>query len=188
MRYLPKSYLLKLTAALFIIFIISGNCARMGNRKVAESPAQVYTEVSYYPSGQQEYSAEYLNGKLDGMNRHWSVDGYLISESEYSNGKPNGIWKTFHANGKLKYETNYFHGQKHGEEKWYYENGQVEREENYKDGTNVGLWTAYSEDGKKDGLWKWYYENGQLKSEQKFNYGKPETEIVRWNVDGTILY
>ena len=77
----------------------------MGNRKVVESPSQVYTEVSYYPSGQQEYSAEYLNGKLDGMNRHWSVDGYLISESEYSHGKLHGIWKKYYENGNIEREV-----------------------------------------------------------------------------------
>ena len=151
MRYLPKSYLLKLTAALFIIFIIVGNCARMGNRKVVESPSQVYTEVSYYPSGQQEYSAEYLNGKLDGMNRHWSVDGYLISESEYSNGQPHGIWRKYHPNGSLMYEVHYEYGKKHGDEKWF-------------------------------------YESGQVKSDQKFKNGKPESEIIRFQSDGTLVY
>ena len=147
MRYLPKSYLLKLTAALFIIFIIVGNCARMGNRKVVESPSQVYTEVSYYPSGQQEYSAEYLNGKLDGMNRHWSVDGYLISESEYSHGKLHGIWKKYYENGNTRYKAHYFHGQKHGEEIWYYENGHVKSEQYFHYGVSAGTIIRWHPDG-----------------------------------------
>ena len=138
MRYLPKSYLLKLTAALFIVFIISGNCAHMGNRKVAESTSRVYTEVSYYPNGQQEYSAEYLNGKLDGMSRHWSKDGYLISESEYSHGKLHGIWKKYYENGNTRYKAHYFHGQKHGEEIWYYENGHVKSEQSFHYGVSAG--------------------------------------------------
>ena len=147
MRYLPKSYLLKLTAALFIIFIISGNCARMGNRKVAESPSRVYTEVSYYPSGQQEYSAEYLNGKLDGMNRNWSEDGYLISESEYSHGKLHGIWKKYYANQRIMYKAHYFHGQKHGEEIWYYENGHVKSEQSFHYGESAGTIIRWHPDG-----------------------------------------
>ena len=138
MRYLPKSYLLQFTAALLIVFIISGNCAHMGNRKVAESPSRVYTEVSYYPNGQQEYSAEYLNGKLDGMNRHWSEDGYLISESEYSHGKLHGIWKKYYENGNTRYKAHYFHGQKHGEEIWYYENGHVKSEQSFHYGVSAG--------------------------------------------------
>ena len=34
----------------------------------------------------------------------------------------------------------------------------------------------------------WYYENGQLKSEQEFSYGKPVTNMIRWNPNGTLLY
>ena len=147
MRYLPKSYFLKLTSALFIIFIISGNCARMGNRKVAESPSQIYTEVSYYPSGQQEYSAEYLNGKLDGMSRHWSGDGHLISESEYSHGKLHGIWKKYYENGNTRYKAHYFHGQKHGEEIWYYENGHVKSEQSFHYGVSTGTIIRWHPDG-----------------------------------------
>ena len=147
MRYLPKSYLLKLTAALFIIFILSGNCARMGSRKVAESPSQVFTEVSYYPSGQQEYSAEYLNGKLDGMSRHWSENGYLISESEYSHGKLHGIWKKYNDQQNVIYETHYFHGNKHGTEKWYHDNGQLKSEESFKFGKSMNDIIRWHPDG-----------------------------------------
>ena len=147
MRYLPKSYLFKLTAALFIIFIISGNCARIGNRKVTESPSQIYTEISYYPSGQQEYSAKYLNGKLDGMSRHWSEDGYLISESEYSHGKLHGLWKKYYNNGNTRYKSHYFHGQKHGEEIWYYENGHVKSEQSFHYGVSAGTIIRWYPDG-----------------------------------------
>ena len=147
MIYLLKSYLIKLTAALFIIFIISGNCARMGNRKVAESPARVYTEVSNYPSGQQEYSAEYLNGQLDGTSRQWSEDGYLISESEYSHGKLHGIWKKYYANQRIMYKAHYFHGQKHGEEIWYYENGHVKSEQSFHYGVSTGTIIRWHPDG-----------------------------------------
>ena len=147
MKYLPKSYLLKLTAAMFIIFIISGNCARMKNRKIAEFPPRVYTEVSYFPSGQQEYSAEYLNGKLDGMSRHWSEDGYLISESQYSHGKLHGIWKKYYENENTRYKAHYFHGQKHGEEIWYYENGHVKSEQSFHYGVSAGTIIRWRPDG-----------------------------------------
>ena len=147
MRYQPKSYLLKLTATLFILFIIFGNCACMRNRKVAVSPTRVYTEVSYYPNGQQEYAAEYLNGKLDGTSRQWSEDGYLISESEYSNGKLHGIWKKYYENGNTRYKSHYFHGQKHGEEIWYYENGKVKSEQYFHYGVSTGTIIRWHPDG-----------------------------------------
>ena len=151
MRYLSKSYSLMLITPVYIIFIISGNCIQMGNQNISESPSRVYTEFSYYENGQKEYATEYLNGKLDGISRHWSEDGSLISESKYSHGKLHGMWKKYYADQNTMYETHYFHGQKHGKEKWY-------------------------------------YENGQIKSEQSFNYGIPESIIMRWHPDGSIIY
>ena len=135
---------------LFLLLLFS----RCSHLHLADSPAPPsHTDVkrSYFPNGNLEYEAEFINEKLDGTSRVWSEDGTLLSVSEYSNGQPHGVWKIFHPNQKLKYETTYFHSQKHGYERYY-------------------------------------YENSQLKSEQKFSYGKSETEIVRWNVDGTILY
>ena len=143
--------LIKPFSSTLFIFLLFVGCAHLG---LVDNPAilpQIDIERSYFPNGNLEYEAEFVNNKLDGTSRVWSEDGTLLSESEYTNGQPNGVWRTFHPSEKLKYETTYFHSQKHGYERWY-------------------------------------YENGQLKSEQKFSYGKPETEIVRWNVDGTILY
>ena len=135
MRYISqfqsKAYSLKLIIVLSIIYIISGNCTRMGSRKISELPSPGYTEVAYYPNGQQEYAAEYFNGKLDGMSRYWSEEGLLISESEYSHGKPHGIWKKYYVNQNIMLESHYFHGQKHGKEKWYYANGQLKSEQSF---------------------------------------------------------
>ena len=52
--------------------IMIGNCAHIDGHGVADSPSTTSTEVSYYSNGQQEYVAEYLNGKLDGTSRQWS--------------------------------------------------------------------------------------------------------------------
>ena len=149
-QYIPSIFINKFSTLLFLFFLFSG-CTHLGILDSPAPPTNIDVERSYFPNGNLEYEAEFLNKKLDGTSRVWSEDGTLLSVSEYSNGKPNGIWKTFHANEKLKYETNYFHNQKHGYERWY-------------------------------------YENGQLKSEQKFRYGIAETEIIRWNSDGTIVY
>ena len=42
--------------------------------------------------------------------------------------------------------------------------------------------------GKKHGDEKWYYENGNIKSEQTFHYGVPNSVLIRWYPDGTIVY
>ena len=146
----PFTFIKAFSTVLFLLFVFAG-CIHLIPVDSPAPPPQIDVERSYYPNGNLEYEAEFVNKKLDGTSRVWSEDGILLSVSEYSNGQPHGKWKTFHLNQTLKYETTYFHSQKHGYERWY-------------------------------------YNNGQLKSEQKFSYGKSETEIVRWNVDGTILY
>ena len=149
---IPNSFIKALLAVHFSLLLFIG-CTHLGfvdNPNPAPLP-HIDIERSYFPNGNLEYEAEFINEKLDGTSRVWAEDGTLLSVSEYSNGQPHGVWKTFYPNEKLKYETTYFHSRKHGYERYY-------------------------------------YENSQLKSEQKFSYGKSETEIVRWNVDGTILY
>ena len=138
------------STVLFLLFLFSG-CTHLGLKDSQDALSHIDVKRYYFPNGNLEYEAEFINEKLDGTSRVWLEDGTLLSVSEYINGQPHGVWKTFHSNEKLKYETTYFHSRKHGYERYY-------------------------------------YENGQLKSEQKFSYGKSETEIVRWNVDGTILY
>ena len=147
---IPYTFLNAFSTVLFLLFLFSG-CSHLHLADSTATSSLTDIKRSYFPNGNLEYEAEFINEKLDGTCRVWSEEGTLLSVSEYSNGQPHGVWKTFHSNEKLKYETTYFHNQKHGYERWY-------------------------------------YENGQLKSEQKFSYGKSETEIVRWNVDGTILY
>ena len=142
---------IKTYSIVFFLLFLFVACTHLGFVDSPEPPLHIDIERSYFPNGNLEYEAEFLNEKLDGTSRVWLEDGILLSVSEYSNGQPHGKWQTFHTNKKLRYETTYFHSQKHGYEKWY-------------------------------------YKNGQLKSEQNFNYGKAETEIIRWDLDGTILY
>ena len=147
MTYLPTSYPFKLIVNLTIISIIAGNCTSMRHPKVSELRDSVQIEESYYPNGQLEYNAEYLNGKLDGISKHWSEDGFLISESEYSNGKLHGIWKKYYPNQNTMHEAHYFHGQKHGMEKWYYENGQLKSEQSFHYEAPLGTIIRWHPDG-----------------------------------------
>ena len=140
---------MRIYLSMLAMIVIIGNC---NYNQIDVMPInQTDVDYSYYSNGQLEFSAEYLNGKLDGLSKHWSENGNLISESQYSNGQLHGLWKKYYSNQNIQYEVQYAHGQKHGKEKWY-------------------------------------YENGQLKSEQTFQYGLTQNDIIRWNLDGSILY
>ena len=132
---------------LLSLFIIIGSCFRMGTRKMSEPYLQKQLETSYYENGNIEYEAELLNGKLDGMSRHWSENGNLLSESEYSNGIPHGKWNRFHQNGKIMHEVIYFHGEKHGREIWHYETGTMKSEQTFNYGKSADDIIRWNEDG-----------------------------------------
>ena len=120
------------------------------NLNLSFNPSDKTTLKSVYSYTASNTNSEYED-ILDGISKHWSIDGILISESEYSNGMPHGRWKKYYKNQAILYEVNYFHGKKQGDEKWY-------------------------------------YENGKIKSEQTFHHGVPNSVLIRWHPDGTIVY
>ena len=141
---IPNSFIKALLAVYFSLLLLIG-CTHLGFVDSPTPPPHIDIERSYFPNGNLEYEAEFVNEKLDGTSRVWSEDGILISISQYSNGKPHGSWKTFHRNNNLNYETTYFHNQKHGYEKWYYENGQLKSEQKFNYGkaaTEVIRWNS----------------------------------------------
>tara|TARA_Y100000590_G_C15640108_1_gene984625 strand:+ start:214 stop:675 length:462 start_codon:yes stop_codon:yes gene_type:complete len=91
----------------------------------------VNVEYSYYSNGKIEFSAEYVNGKLDGVSMHWAEDGTLLSEAQYSEGRLNGYLKKYFSHQVLMGEINYSHGEKHGVETWYHENGTLKSEQTF---------------------------------------------------------
>ena len=132
--YLSKLYIINFFFCLVITSFICQNCATIQSKDATKNILNRHTDVSYYTNGKIEYSAEYLNDKLDGVSKHWSQEGMLISESEYSNGKPHGKWKQYYKSQAISYEMNYFYGKKNGKEKLYYENGQIKSEQTFHNG------------------------------------------------------
>ena len=102
-------------------------------------------------------------------------NGNLEYEAEFVNGKLDGISKVWLEDGTLYSVSQYSNDQSHGAWKKFHPNGKLMFEVNY-------------EYGQKHGYEKWYHENGSIKSEQEFDYGNPTSGIIRWNIDGTLLY
>ena len=142
----PYTFIKEFSTVLFLLLLIEG-CTHLSLMDTPAPPLPIQVERSYFPNGNIEYEAEFINQKLDGTSRVWLEDGTLLSESEYTNGQPNGVWKTFHPNKKLKYETAYFHSQKHGYERWYYENGQLKSEKEYEYGKPIKEIIRWNPDG-----------------------------------------
>ena len=143
---IPFTFVKASLTIFFLLFLFSG-CSHLGLVENSAPSPHRDIERSYFPNGNLEYEAEFINEKLDGTSRVWSDDGTLLSVSEYSNGQPHGVWKIFHSNEKLKYEITYFHSQKHGNEKWYYENGQIKSEKEYEYGKSIKDIIRWNPDG-----------------------------------------
>ena len=52
----------------------------------------------------------YKSGKLEGTNKSYYKNGYIISEQVYKNDKLGGMWKDYYENGELKAEYLYEDG------------------------------------------------------------------------------
>ena len=133
-------------ATLILFFVLTG-CTYLKTVEKPLPPIDKNIIQSYFPSGNIEYEAEYLNGRLDGYSRTWFENGIISSESKYSNGQPHGLWKIFHPDGSIMYEVHYEYGKKNGVEKWYYRNGQIKSEQNFIHGQTDGEITRWQLDG-----------------------------------------
>ena len=131
---------------LFLIIMMSG-CTHFKPGNEPNPSTQKEVKQSFFSSGNLEYEAEFVNGKLDGTSKVWLEDGTLYSISKYSNNQPHGIWKKFYPNGKLMFEVNYEYGQKHGVEKWYYETGNLKSEQEFDFGISILEITLWNIDG-----------------------------------------
>ena len=109
------------------------------------------------------------------VERSYFSNGNLEYEAEFLNKKLDGTSRVWSEDGILLSVSEYSNGQPHGKWQTFHPNEKLRYETTY----------FHSQ---KHGYERWYYENGQLKSEKNFNYGKVETEIIRWDLDGTILY
>ena len=109
------------------------------------------------------------------VERSYFSNGIMEYEAEYVNGKLDGTSKVWLEDGTLYSVSQYSNDQPHGSWKIFHPNGNLMFEANY-------------EYGQKHGYEKWYYENGNIKSEQEFNYGSIKSEIIRWQLNGILLY
>ena len=103
------------------------------------------------------------------------ANGNLEYRAEFLNGKLDGITKVWHVDGYLFSSSEYSNGLPNGKWRKFYSNGNLMLEESY----------IF---GKKNGFERWYHENGNIKSELHFKDGKQDAKIIRWDLDGNIIY
>jgi antitoxin component YwqK of YwqJK toxin-antitoxin module len=101
----------------------------------------------------------YRNDSLNGITRTYWIDGKAImDEFEYFNGKNKFIQRTRYKNGKTESEAPYENGERNGTMKRYYEKGSIQETQEWKN-------------GQADGVRRYYYPNGQLWFDQLYKAG-----------------
>ncbi|MCQ2974195.1 MAG: toxin-antitoxin system YwqK family antitoxin [Bacteroidales bacterium] len=108
---------------------------------------------TYYPSGNLYATANYKNGKLNGI-AYFYLDKpqqIKMAEAEYDNDELNGTYTEFYNTGVVKAKIMYEDGRKHGEAIYFYENGNPKMQCKFKKGERSGKSVVYDENGKKIG-------------------------------------
>lgn len=147
----------------------------------------------------------YRDGKRDGKQKFFYLNGKPFSDVFYKEGVIEGKYQNYYENGKKKSEKNYVNGEYEGTMKEFYPNGNLKLEFEYKAGKQIGLQKIYyeaggiertfimTEDGEKKDV-KRYNENGTLAAtveriieNSKFD-GTAKTYTQDGKIQGEVIY
>lgn len=92
---------------------------------------QKVKEIRYFPNGEKEFEAEYLNGELNGESRQWYKNGNLWVEEGYLNGLKHGPFIVYTDNGDKSFAGEYDEGTKTGQWDFWDNNGNLVKSEKY---------------------------------------------------------
>ena len=129
----------------------------------------------YYPSGELNEEAQYVDNKLDGLRTIFFKNGKTQVIENHTDGKFEGLYQSFHNNGNLYQEGVYTDNVMNGEWKLYYNTGDLRE-------------TVYFIDNQENGPFKEYYQNGNLRFEGDFEGGDYEVgELKKYDESGALI-
>lgn len=155
-------------------FFENGKCvakgiSHTGKAEDMQGEWEVYNEV-----GNIFREAKYKNGKAEGPNKSFYLNGNVREEFTALNDKIDGVYKSYYENGVLKLEGNYIEGAKDGIHKEYFLNGNQSSEEMYSK-------------GKKNGPAKLFYNSGLLQYELNYVNDLIEGDLKEYHKSGKLL-
>lgn len=111
-------------------------------------------KITYYPFGEKVVKEKYIiniwTRKIEGVVYTYSFEGKLLSTAEYKNGKANGVSKTFCEDGVHFLETsNYKDDILNGITEAFYCNGNPRFTVLYDNNRIMKVYNLFSEDGEK---------------------------------------
>jgi antitoxin component YwqK of YwqJK toxin-antitoxin module len=123
------------------------------------------TAKFFHRNGTIMGEGKYLNQQKDGEWKYYDDQSMLSSIDNYENGKLNGMNKVFFLNGNVAVEIPFVDGLKNGDFVEFFSDGTIKMKGTYQDNTYTGKYFQNYADGKlmvegeykaavKDGLWK----------------------------------
>jgi len=98
---------------------------------VIDGEKQKVKEVRFFPNGEKEFEAEYLNGELNGESRQWYSNGNLWVEEGYLDGLKHGAFTVYSDDGEKSFSGEYDEGVKKGRWNFWDNKGNLVKSENY---------------------------------------------------------
>lgn len=86
-----------------------------------------------------QYLHNYINGKMEGIQRTWWENGKLKQEATYKNDLFHGKLQEWSFTGTLTRDNNYVNGQEEGKQRLWYDNGKLRANYVVKNGRIYGL-------------------------------------------------
>jgi antitoxin component YwqK of YwqJK toxin-antitoxin module len=134
----------------------------------------------FYPNGMVKTEVTYLDDKMSGYLKEYSLKGSLVNTTKYINGviqkdAPElaklDVKTAYYEDGSVRYTATYRNGVAEGIQREFSPEGKVINAKVYVDGilTGEGIIDTV---GRKQGDWKEYYPNGALKSKGTYLNGK----------------
>ncbi len=184
---------------------ISNQSFITGNIHIKNGLRDGYT-VWHYENGNKYDECTYLNGKSNGLEKHYWEDGSLNSKRNLWNGIEDGKQFYYFGNGQLKSMCTYHKGHETGLHLDYFENGQLQSkytniEFAIRDGEvleyypNGNLRLKYHvKEGSHPSKWNpvhgWFYEfyeNGILRNKAYFKNGNQDGVDLTYDTTGVII-
>ena len=112
---------------------------------------------AYFPNGKLSRQCSYINGKGNGVDILYYMNGQILSIDTTSYGVNEGGRKEYYDDGKLRMDYNYVHDNLQGVAKDFYKNGMLKKEMNVVNGVYHGPTKYYDDKGKLVKTMIYYY-------------------------------
>ncbi|HSH52304.1 MAG TPA: hypothetical protein VK982_11335, partial [Bacteroidales bacterium] len=142
---------------------------------------------NFYPNGTIKEKKEYLNGRLNGVNKIYNKEGFLINALQFKNGElikktdnfttDIDVREKFNENENLIFQGSYLNHKPIGIHRYFDKKGNVIQSKLYNAYHQLISEGIIKLDGKKQGQWIDYYPKGNKKAE---GYYKNDKKTGKW--------